>query len=337
MPQCTVACNESMPPLTTVTDLRQCPVPLITRAAEPHVDRAVRHGELVRIMRGVYAPAALWRDLAPWDRYLTRVHAAARSYPRVVFVRESAAALRGLPVFGEPPYVHAVALDSLSTHAVGAIRLHAAERPPHFDEVDGLLISTAAEIAVDAARLQHPAIARAVADAALRADPRLTTGFMRAISETHPSSRGRRRARDVFDRASAVPESPLESVSATVIEALGFPLPEMQRWVRGPETGEDDRVDFAWLRKGRLIGGEADGDLKYSGAMGDARAALRERHARDARLMRRGIDTVHHWAWADVAQPSQLRAILLSAGVPIVRHPDLRLLSSLSRALRGLP
>ncbi len=337
MPSRAVTCNDSMPPPTTLTEVRECPVPLIARSTEPHVDRAARRGELIRVMRGVYAPTALWRDLAPWDRYLTRVHAAARSYPKAVFVRESAAALRGLPVFGEPSYVHAVALDSLATHAVGEIRLHAAERPPRFDEIGGVLVATGAEIAVDAARLQHPAVARAVADAALRADPLLTTGDMRAMSETHPSSRGRRRARDVFDRASAVAESPLESVSVTVIDALGFPLPEMQRWVRGPEPGEDDRVDFAWLRNGHLVAGEADGDLKYSGALGDARVALHARHARDARLMRRGVRTVHHWAWADVIAPSQLRAILLSAGLPLVRQPDLGLLGSLDRALRGLP
>ncbi|EPD83968.1 hypothetical protein HMPREF1529_02005 [Microbacterium sp. oral taxon 186 str. F0373] len=336
MPRRGALCTENMPPLKTFADVRQCPVPLISRAAEPHIDRAVRSGHLVRVMRGVYAPEALWRELKPWDRYLTRVHAAARCYPDAVFVRESAAALRGLPVFGEPPHVHAVALGSSATHAVGAIRLHAAERPPQFENLDGMLVATGLEIAVDAARLRHPAVARAVADAALRADPRLTTGHMRALSETHPSSRGRRRARDVFDRASAVPESPLESVSATVIEALGFPLPEMQLWVRGPEPGEDDRVDFAWSREGRLIGGEADGDIKYSGTLGDARAALRERHARDARLMRRGVHTVHHWAWADVAEPSRLRAILLSAGVQILRQPNLPLLGSLGGALRGL-
>lgn len=326
-----------MPTAIATPDVRECPVPLITRGGEPHVDRAVRRGELVRVMRGVYAPARLWRDLPPWDRYLVRVHAAARCYPDVVFVRESAAALRGLPVFGEPPHVHAVALGSRATHAVGEVRLHAAERPPQFDDVSGVLVATGAEVAVDAARLRHPAVARATADAALRADPHLTTGRMRAMSETHPSSRGRRRARDVFDRASAVAETPLESVSATVIEALGFPVAEMQRWVRGPEPGEDDRVDFAWLRNGHLVAGEADGDLKYSGALGDARVALRERRARDARLMRRGVHTVHHWTWADVIAPSQLRAILLSAGLPLVRQPDLGLLGSLDRALRGLP
>lgn len=313
------------------------PVPLLDRAGSPHGDRGVRSGELVRVRRGIYAPASVWRSLAPWDRYLARVHAAAHVYPGAVFVRESAAVLRGLPVFGEPPHIHAVTPGSATTRAIADIRFHSAERMPRHDDLAGVPVASYEEIAVDMARLRHPAVGRAIADAALRADPTLTVGRMRAMSETHPSSRGRRRAREVFDRASAVPESPLESVSATVIEALGFPLPELQVWVRGPEPGDDDRLDFAWWRGGRLVGGEADGDVKYSGAFGDAREALRARRARDARLLRHGVDTVQHWSWSDVSAPAQLRAMLLSAGLPILRPPDLGLLTSLAPALHGAP
>lgn len=250
MPRRGALCTENMPPLKTFADVRQCPVPLISRAAEAHIDRAVRSGHLVRVMRGVYAPEALWRELKPWDRYLTRVHAAARCYPDAVFVRESAAALRGLPVFGEPPHVHAVALGSSATHAVGAIRLHAAERPPQFENLDGMLVATGLEIAVDAARLRHPAVARAVADAALRADPRLTTGHMRALSETHPSSRGRRRARCLRPRIGGT------GVAARVCQCdrdRSARVPSARDAALGPRSGAGRRRS----RRLRLVAGRA--------------------------------------------------------------------------------
>lgn len=314
-------------------DVAPCPVPLIARADSTHVDRAVRSGELARVIRGVYAPAPRWRALAPWERYLARVHATARRYPKAVFVRESAAALRGLPVFGEPPHVHAVALASATTRLTAEARLHAAERMPRFERIGGLRVATAAEIASDIARLRHPAIGLAVADAALRRDRTLDVAEIRTLTETHPSSRGRRRARWVLDRATPLPESALESVSLAVVEWLGFPAPELQVWIRGERAGEDNRADFVW--NPWRIGGEADGDIKYSGELGDARAALRSRSVRDARLMRNGLASVAHWGWNDVVTHAPLRAILLSAGLPLLRPPEPAPLNSLARAVRG--
>lgn len=320
-------------PLTTPLDVNPSPVPLLPRDGNPHLDRAARAGELIRVARGIYAPAAAWAGLAPWQRYLARVHAAALDYPDAIFVRESAAALRGLPVFGEPAYVHLVAAGGTTTRSIGHVRIHGAERIPQYERIGAMLVASLAEIAADAARLQHPAVALSVAGAALRMNPSLTRGEMQALSETHPSSRGRRRARWVFGRASGVPESPLENVSIAAIEWLGFPAPDLQVWVRGSQPGEDDRLDFCWPAWG--IGGEADGNIKYSGEMGDARLALRNRGARDARLMRRGIPIVRHWSWDDVADPELLRTILLSAGLPIVRPREGAPLRSLPHALRG--
>ncbi len=315
-------------------DIAPCPVPLIRRSESSHLDRAVRTGALARVSRGAYAPAASWAGLAPWDRYLTRVHAAATMYPEAIFLRESGAALRGLTVLGEPPYVHAVMRGAERTRRVGDVVFHAAERMPRHERIGGLLVATGAEIAADAARLRHPAVGLAVANSALRAEPELTVRQIRDLSESHPSSRGRRRARWVLDRATATPESPLESVSLAVMEWLGFPGPELQVWVRESD-GTGDRVDFAWPQW-RMVG-EADGDVKYSGAMGDAREALRARGIRDARLMRRGWATIRHWGWSDLVAPELLRTILLSAGLPVVALPDTSPLRSLAAALRGAP
>ncbi|WP_454119151.1 hypothetical protein [Microbacterium lacticum] len=54
----------------------------------------------------------------------------------------------------------------------------------------------------------------------------------------------------VIARASPVPESTLENLSLAVIEWLGFPAPELQRWFRGQAVGDDDRVDMWWPQWG---------------------------------------------------------------------------------------
>ena len=59
---------------------------------------------LVRVRHGVYADRLRWDALEPWERYLARVHAVAVVSPHTVFALESAAALWGMPVFGEPRF-----------------------------------------------------------------------------------------------------------------------------------------------------------------------------------------------------------------------------------------
>lgn len=309
------------------TDVAPSPVPLIRAADAPHADRAVRSGELVRLIRGVYASAEEFRALAPWDRYLARVHAVALSWPDAVFVLESAAALRGLPVFGEPRDVHVLVAAPAKSRAQRGVRVHSAGRMPRIEMLGGIRVARTAETVVDFARLRHPAIALAVACAALRDDPEMTSEDFTRLSAERESSRGARRALWVFERATSVPESVLEALSLAVIEWLGFPAPELQKWIGG------DRLDFWWKRW--AIGGESDGDIKYSGAYGDARDALRARNARDARLLERGVSATAHWGSSDVTAHRQLRALLLAAGLPLVAPEHTQPLHTLAGALRS--
>ena len=50
------------------------------RIGIPHAAR--RHPTIIRVRAGVYAPRAAWDRLAPWERYLARVHAYAAREPR---------------------------------------------------------------------------------------------------------------------------------------------------------------------------------------------------------------------------------------------------------------
>jgi hypothetical protein len=127
-----------------------------------------------------------------------------------------------------------------------------------------------------------------------------------------------------------VPESTLEHVSLAVIEWLGFDPPELQKWVFGPHAGDGDRLDFWWEEV--RVGGEADGDVKYSGT--DAVAVLRARRDRDARLIDRGVAATAHWGWHDVIQGAPLRAALLAVGLRPSRPEEPAQLRSLTRLLR---
>lgn len=313
-------------------DVLPSPVALLRRDELPHPERAIRTRKVVSVRRGVYADADEWSRLAPWNRYLARVHATALVLPEARFVLESAAALRGLPIFGEPADVHITATPLATSRAVAGVRVHTAERLPLVEEIGGMLVARPADIAVDIARVRHHAVGLAVAGTVLRRHPELTPAVLHEVNRLRVSSRGRRHARWVLDRASPVPESTLEHVSLAVIEWLGFPAPVLQKWICGRAPGDADRLDFWWEYS--RIGGEADGDVKYSDT--DAVTVLRARRDRDARLLARGVAATAHWGWHDVIEVAPLRAALLAVGLQPSRPEDSASLRSLTRLLTPL-
>ncbi len=78
-------------------------------------------GRYIRVRAGVYAPRAEWDRLKPWERYLARVHAYALVNPDAVFSHESAAALLGLPLFGEPRDIHTYDLSRKTSNRFGDV------------------------------------------------------------------------------------------------------------------------------------------------------------------------------------------------------------------------
>lgn len=314
---------------TTTPTIAPSPIMLVSRAQDANAPRAVTRGEFVRVVRGVYARRADWDALKPWERYLARVHAVAMRDPDAVFCLDSSAALRTLPVFGEPAEVHVIGQPHVASRASSGVRSHVTAEPRTIDEIDGMLVSGVADTVVDIARSRHNAIGLAVAGAALRANLELVAADLRALNEGRRSSRWRRHARWPLDRATPVPESPLENVSLATIEWLGIEPPELQRWFRG--STHRDRVDFWW--QATRAAGEADGDIKYDGTNGDAREALRERRARDARLRAQGVASTAHWSWSEAVDGDALQALLAAAGVRPAFPRDIRQLHSLRAAL----
>ena len=96
-----------MPMLLSAHAVRPSPVELHRIRDATSASRILRDRRSgMRVRTGVYAPRAEWDRLPPWQRYLARVHAYALINPDAVFSHESAAALLGLPLFGEPTDIH---------------------------------------------------------------------------------------------------------------------------------------------------------------------------------------------------------------------------------------
>lgn len=302
------------------------PIALHRHTDLPHPERRVARGEHVRVLRGVYAEATPWADLAPWHRYLARVHAAAMLHPDAVFSHESAAALSNLPVVGDPVTVHVLAAASAASRTISGVCAHTTHGEREVIERGGILFTSPVETAVDIARQRHPTLGLAVADAALRQLGHNTADLLVSCNEGRLSSRGRDLARWPLSRANAAAESTLESFSRAVVEWLGFPLPTLQRVFSSPEAV--DRTDFFWDEFSVI--GEADGDMKYDGSFGDPLSALRARRMRDIRLGRHAR-TIVHWGWTEATTFAPLRNALLGAGLPLVAPEASAALFSLRR------
>lgn len=309
---------------------RPAPLPLLRQAESAfRLDAAHRRGELHRVMRGVFAPAAEWEALRPSERYLARVHAYALTHPDAVFTLESAAALHGLPIAGRLADVHVLSSGTAAGRRVAGVRFHVTADQRRMCAQDGIVALALEELAVDVARMRHPAVALMTADAVLRALGDETHEALLALNEGRSSSRGRAVARWALERATPVAESSLESMSRAVIEWLGYPPPELQVVFRTSD-GSRYRGDMFWPEE-RVIG-EADGRVKYDGTYGDGAAAIWEEKRREDAL-RRHVAGFARWDHADMSLVDPLDAILRAAGLrpirPRTHHPLLTLRAAL--------
>ena len=317
--------------LSADLSIRPSPVPLLTAGTTPYrLDRAARRGDLVVLARGIYAPADAYRALPPWERYLARVHAVARTRPDAIFGWESAAALSGLPLFGEPRHVHVLSPFAGTSRVVSSVREHTTVDRREIVRGEGIMITSPAETAVDLCRSRHQAVGVAVADAVLREDHAVGIDDLVHLNETRATSRGRRTARWCLERATALSETALESVSRCAIEWLGYPVPELQVEVR--LGSRSYRLDMLWRRE--AVGGEADGRVKYDGSHGDpSMIAFEEKRREDA--LRRTLRGFARWGWPELQHPADLARTLEAAGLKQVQLADLHRLHTLPAALAG--
>jgi hypothetical protein len=124
----------------------------------------------------------------------------------------------------------------------------------------GLPVTTAVRTVVDLARTLKFAESVVAADCALR-QGLVTQAEMQMAASECPRRRGSAQIDRVVEFATALAESPLESLARVVFHDEGLPPPELQMPIVG-EEGFIGRVDFYW-KKYRTIA-EVDGALKYA-------------------------------------------------------------------------
>ncbi|MDX2375769.1 hypothetical protein M4I32_03030 [Microbacterium sp. LRZ72] len=313
---------------------RPSPLPLLDTASE-HAARRLRDDRtLVRLRPRIFAEQKAWQRLQPWERYLARVHAAALALPGAVFSHESAAALRGLPLFGEPRDIHVFDASRTQSRRFGDVAVHTSQDDRHVVESAGVATVSPSETVIDLARVLPPAFALAVMDAAIshRADHGIALATLEEVAHRQANRRGTVRVEWALQHADARAESAGESVSRAVILWCGFEAPELQRTFH--HEGVEDRADFYWPRL-RAIG-ESDGFGKYAASTADEsiRRVMAEKLREDR--LRRHEDAFARWTWRETMHWPTLRSIVLRVGVPVVRTPQPSMLATLRRNPRSL-
>ncbi|WP_100345369.1 type IV toxin-antitoxin system AbiEi family antitoxin domain-containing protein [Compostimonas suwonensis] len=291
--------------------------------------RDAAHGAYVRVARGSYAPADEWHALDPRERHCVRaLLRAERLPPRHVLSHVTAAALWGLPIATRWPDDIDVTVDrATGGRSEGQVRRHATGLDDlETRQLDGVTVTSPAQTAVDIALALPLRSSVVVLDAVLSARggaALATKAELERLLDTMTGRRGIRRARAAVDFADGRAESPGESMSRAVIHELGFPPPILQE-AFFDRDGLIGRVDF-WWPEHNLIG-EFDGMTKYlspelRGGRTAEQVVVTEKRRED-RLRANG-PRVARWITDDLRRRGALRAILLSAGLPIThRRPS---------------
>lgn len=315
-----------------MTEPSSAVLPLHLTRNEGLTARARGRVELHRVRRGVYADAAGWQNLTPWERYRLRVEAVGTTWEAPVFCLESAAVHLGLPIYGEPREIHLLDPEGKSRR-FGDIVVHSTKDELELITRGGVATTTVTETALGLMRVLPPAFALGVADRALRLlSAAGQTPDFAALSKERADRRGLRRIEWVSARATARAESVGESVSRAVIEWLGYEEPELQ--VVFEDEGETDRVDIFWRRM-RIIG-ESDGYGKYDATNAEAaKAHFIAEKVREDRL-RRQVNGFARWDWGDTMRAAPMDAKLRAAGLTPIHPQNAPLLATLSSNPRSL-
>ncbi|GAA1809204.1 hypothetical protein [Agromyces neolithicus] len=239
---------------------------------------AAGRGEFERIRRGVWAQTVpgSWRTEPERGelKYRRAVLAASLTLKRPVFTSFAGLALRRLPIFGRwPSDIYVLSRDAQGRKRAGLISV-SGSYVPDVETVDGIATTSIEFTLIQVCRHGTLAAALTAVDAALHrprfgdTQPKTTIERLRAEHERLLPYRGSRRTDAVLARATALADTPLETVSRLVIEELGFEAPELQHELWLPELGKRAFLDFWWPSVGAAA--EADGKGKYRGGVPEA-------------------------------------------------------------------
>ncbi|MBO1900695.1 hypothetical protein J4H92_01880 [Leucobacter weissii] len=249
--------------------------------APAELRRAVKRGELLRILRGWYVAGSQWHALSFEDQHRIRALAVhANAIGRPVFSHHTAATLQSLPLLrfaGER--VHLIAANTRSTPRRTRSDTKEEVLPPtrvsrhrspilksEIAETTGLRHTDLIRTVLDVARSSSFDAGLVCADAGMRTlinTRRIgieeARRVMLARLEELPRSAGKDRARRVTAFASPLVESPLETLCRLQLARLGIAVREQVEVVGS--RGTSYRVDIELLGHRTFL--EADGRNKY--------------------------------------------------------------------------
>lgn len=276
------------------------------------VARFVHGGDLVRLRRGCYLSGQLWQQQSPETRALQRIYAhhhALLPTPRrgMVYSHTSAARVHGLYLWKVDDLIHLIQGFPTSPHGHGPdVRAHYTSLSPRdVSSGKGLRITALERTVVDCARILSYRQSLIIADHALHLGG--DQPAMQEIALQLTGHKGIANARAVTARASALAESPGETLTRHFLHRMGLPMPEEQVIVRTRHGNH--RLDFAWREL--LLALEFDGRIKYFD-FAPTQEVLFEERRREKALMEDGWQFIR-LEWADLFREAELKARILSA------------------------
>ena len=278
----------------------------------------VRKRHVIRPFPHMFVKPEYWNALALDEQYRHILRTLCLEHPDWIICGSSAAVARGLSQSNrllQPP-IHVISTGKHQPRQ-SHIRFHFRAKPQS-QQVDGIRVSSLAEMLLDCALSLSFTDALAIWDATARCYE-LTPDDMDRTLAMYGAARGIRHARLLMEHVNGLSENAGESLARGVMLQGGLMVPELQVEFRDPISGRRIRVDFLWrLRNGRFIAGELDGRAKYVDPDmligGDGiDAVLREKN-RDSNLSLLGIHTIH-FTFAEIFNGTMMRK-LTYASVP---------------------
>ncbi|WP_284987213.1 type IV toxin-antitoxin system AbiEi family antitoxin domain-containing protein [Arthrobacter sp. fls2-241-R2A-172] len=293
-----------------------------------------KRGELVRVRRGAYVPAAYWAGLN--DRQRHGLQAAALVNTTLMpptFNLQTAALLWGLGLVGTPSRLCTVTPDQRGGRSKHGIRRTLGSLDDGVTQLGGFRVTDKVRTTVELASRLNFAEALAVVDTSRRIHttrdsvdagdwdkekawgPASSAEDLRAAASGLAHRTGQRRVAGVLELSTDKSESVGESISRAQMVLLNFPEPKLQ----GSFTlrnGRTARTDFWWPELDLV--GEFDGQGKYlrsklRGQQTIQQAVMAEK-ARENALRALGL-TVIRWDWTEMMNPRTFARILNDGGL----------------------
>ena len=264
---------------------------------------ARRAGLIVRLRRGMYAPADLYTTCDDAGKHVLHARAAvAAQHGAVALTGSSAAALHGFALYQQDlSVVHLVRLDQGSSRRVARTNHHVVTRDiaAELTEIDGLVAISPARAVWEVACRASLEAGVVTADSALRLDPALAEAVA-TLGDRFAYFPGSRQGRTALELADARSESAGESVTRVQFFRYGIPMPQPQYRVVDHNGVLVGIADFGWEGFRHL--GEFDGKVKYERFLrsGESPSDCVVREKRREDRMRAGLRGMTRFTWASV-------------------------------------